>query len=106
MKYFNKLLLLVIAGLLSACSSAQKETVNTVPLFKEDFIALQNLNTRVIVYCFTSAYYPADECAKRFEKQGFVRLNDIPKLPAEYDFIKGDTYPTRRWRKDERIPRW
>lgn len=99
-------IIMIGAGMLVAACSSKVRSVNTVPLFQEEVIALQNPDTRVLVYCFTSAYYTADACAVRFEKQGFVRLKDIPKLPAEYDFLKTGTYPTRRWRSDERVPRW
>lgn len=95
-----------VLALLSGCTHTEEVPVKNVPLFQDEVIALQNLKSRVLVYCFTSADYQADDCAKRFESKGFVRLRDIPKLPAEFDFLKGDTYPTRRWRKDELVPRW
>ena len=41
-----------------------------------------------------------------FEKQGFVRLNELPYKTADYDFLKVDTYPTRRWRDAEITSRW
>jgi len=37
---------------------------------------------------------------------GYVRLRDIPYKSANYDFLKTDTYPTRRWRDGETTPRW
>ena len=67
---------------------------------------MQNLKTRVLVYCYKSEQVSVEQCAQTFEKKGYVRLTDIPRLSAEYDFLKSDTYPTRRWRKDEKIPRW
>ena len=82
-----------LLALLAGCSHQEEMPVKNVPLFQDEVIALQNLNSRVVVYCFTSADYQANDCAKRFESQGFVRLRDIPKLPAEFDFLKGDTYP-------------
>ena len=39
-------------------------------------------------------------------KKGYVRLREIPYKPADYDFLKTDTYPTRRWRGGELTPRW
>ncbi len=95
-----------LLALLAGCAHQEEAQVKNVSLFQDEVIALQNLKSRVLVYCFTSADYQANDCAKRFESQGFVRLRDIPQLPAEYDFLKGDTYPTRRWRKDELVPRW
>ncbi len=95
--------------LLAACSgSREAEKIPTYYIlpYEEEMIVLQNLKNRILVYCYPSADVSATDCAARFEKQGFVQLRDIPSLPAEYDFLKGDTYPTRRWRKDEKIPRW
>ena len=40
------------------------------------------------------------------EKLGYVRLREIPYKPADYDLLKTDTYPTRRWRGGELTPRW
>lgn len=106
MKYVKSYALAALCLLVCACSSSKPQTVYTVPLVQEDVIALQNLESRVLVYCFASKHYSTDDCAKHFEKQGYVRLKDIPQFPASYDFLKADTYPTRRWRKDELIPRW
>lgn len=72
----------------------------------EDTIVLQNLHSRVLAYCYSSERNPAEFCAQSFEKLGYVRLRDIPYKPAEYDFLKTDTYPTRRWRGGELTPRW
>ncbi len=71
-----------------------------------DIIVLQNPQTRTIVECYTSDRNPAEYCAEQFEKRGYVRLRDIPYKPADYDFLKTDTYPTRRWRDGEITPRW
>ncbi len=95
----------LLAGCFGARETEETPTYYILP-YEEEMIVLQNLKTRVLVYCYSSADITAAECAARFEKQGFVRLKDIPSLPAEYDFLKNDTYPTRRWRKDEKIPRW
>ena len=96
MKKMNKLWLLVPLFSLFGCYSADNEipAFEVVP-YKEDMIVLQNLKTRVLAYCYSSPSY-----------KGFVRLTDVPRLPAEYDALKADTYPTRRWRKDNKIPRW
>lgn len=107
MKKMNKLWLLVPLFSLFGCYSADNEipAFEVVP-YKEDMIVLQNLKTRVLAYCYSSPSYTAEYCAKEFEGKGFVRLTDVPRLPAEYDALKADTYPTRRWRKDNKIPRW
>lgn len=72
----------------------------------EPVIALQNLKSRILVYCYSGENNSSETCAQYFEDQGYVRLRDIPYKPAEYDFLKTDTYPTRRWRDDELTPRW
>lgn len=94
--------------MLTACTSSTPETAfpHFVPQYEENTVVLQNLKTRTLVYCYNAEEVSAEECAAKFEKDGFVRLRDIPKLTAEYDFLKADTYPTRRWRKNEKIPRW
>ena len=40
------------------------------------------------------------------EKDSFVRLTDLPKFVASRNFLTTGTYPTRRWREGDRIPRW
>lgn len=73
---------------------------------QEDIVALQNPQTRVLAYCYNVPGAVAEDCAREFEKIGFVRLRDIPRQPAQYDFLKEGTYPTRRWRNGEIVPRW
>ena len=107
MKKIKKNWFLLSALLLSGCSyMVHHEPVYEVLPYQENMIGLQNLQNRVIVYCYHSDFYTAEQCADYFENMDFIRLNDIPKFKAEYDSLKADTYPTRRWRKDERIPRW
>lgn len=92
---------------LSACAQRAKyDGVYYVIPYQDEMVVLQNLKSRVLAYCYPSPEYSADDCAKSFESQGFVRLKDVPRFPAQDDFLKADTYPTRRWRKDERVPRW
>ena len=103
----NKLWLVASVLALSSCSHiVEQEPVYQVLPYQENMIGLQNPQSRVLVYCYPSEYYTAEQCADNFENMGFVRLNDIPRLPAEYDSLKADTYPTRRWRRDEQVPRW
>ncbi len=107
MKKINIKWILAVLFVLPACSYFEyQEPVYQVLPYQEDMIGLQNLETRVLVYCYQSANVSTEECAQEFEKRGYVRLTNIPRLPAEYDSLKSDTYPTRRWRKDEKIPRW
>ena len=70
------------------------------------YIGLQNLSSRTVVYCYNNEYYSAEECAAYYETQGYTRFRDIPSRRAKYDFLTVDTYPTRRWRSGELIPRW
>ena len=92
----------------SSCSSSQSETpsVHIVEPYKQDVIALENLQTRVVAHCHASETYTAEECAEALEREGFVRLNEVPKFVAEKDFLKTGTYPTRRWRDGDVAPRW
>lgn len=69
-------------------------------------VYLQQPFTRVIAHCYASAEYAAESCAQSFEQKGYVRLKNIPYKTARYDFLTKDTYPTRRWRENERTPRW
>ena len=83
----------------------QKAVYEVMPP-QADVIALQNLKNRIVIYCADSPYATAEMCAKNYERSGYVRLTNIPSQPADKDFLKADTYPTRRWRKDELVPRW
>lgn len=72
----------------------------------DSLITLQNLNNRVVIRCYDNGGISAETCAKYFEKKGYVRLRDIPYKTADFDFLKTDTYPTRRWRDNELTSRW
>ena len=108
MKYMKMLCLGALVALISACSSPKEPPVEhkIVPFEGPDVIALQNLKSRVLAYCYDSSDMWAEECAVKLEQEGYVRLKDIPSSPAEFDFLKSDTYPTRRWRREDRVPRW
>ncbi len=79
---------------------------NDVYVNDEPYIGLQNLENRNVVRCYSNEEYSAEHCARYFEKFGYVRFRDIPYKTANYDFLKVDTYPTRRWRDSESTPRW
>lgn len=111
MKKLNLSWLIVIFAGLSSCALFQtkekKPEVYMVPEYKEEVIALENLTTRVIAYCYASEEFTAEECADELEKtQGFVRLTNIPRVTANYDDLTTGTYPTRRWRNGDFVPRW
>lgn len=72
----------------------------------QNIIVLQDLTSRIVATCYTTADVTAETCARAFEAKGYVRLSEIPYKPANYDFLKTDTYPTRRWRGGELTPRW
>ena len=94
------------AGLDSRCNGPVEKKNIKFFANEEDMIGLQNLRTRAIVHCYTTEKVLAETCAQAYEEQGFVRFREIPYKTADYDFLGKDTYPTRRWRHDERTPRW
>lgn len=73
---------------------------------EETEISLLQPFTRVIVRCYSTKYEPAETCAQFFEEKGYVRFRNIPYKTANYDFLKTNEYPTRRWRPGEITPRW
>lgn len=115
----QKMLILASVLLISACANCDLCNWRTQPkpkiidcpkpcAFVNDasLITLQNLNNRVVVRCYDNEDNTAESCAQMFEKKGYVRLRDIPYKTANYDFLKVDTYPTRRWRDNEITSRW
>lgn len=68
-------------------------------------VIMENLNTRVLAYCRGSEE-EIEACVSVLEDSCYVRITEIPKLAAKYDFLKTGTYPTRRWRNGENVPRW
>ncbi len=68
-------------------------------------VVLQNLQTRVLAYC-RGTDEEISECVDRLDCAGYVRLTDVPQVVAKYDLLKKGTYPTRRWRNGEYVPRW
>jgi len=109
MKHIKLSCLVVLLIGISACAHKEEDAVmkvQTIEPYQHDVIALENLYTRVIAYCYSSAEYSAEECARALEKDAFVRLTEIPKFVAEKDFLTTGTYPTRRWRDGDFAPRW
>ncbi len=102
MKKFICLFMLIT--LLPACSIISGNEV--IYGNHEKMISLQNLKTRTIVHCYDSAEQTAFECAKFFENQGYVKFRNIPYKTADFDELKTDNYPSRRWRDGEVTPRW
>lgn len=104
MKHIKYACLAVLLIGISAC--AHQNTNQEDNLLEEDVIALENLQTREVVYCYDSVQMSIEECAKYMENIGFMRLTDIPKFTADRNVLTSGTYPTRRWRETDRIPRW
>ncbi len=62
--------------------------------------------TRTQVFCYDQPSESAIQCAENFRAAGYVLVTDIPQVTARYDFLRANTYPTRRWRNGETVPRW
>lgn len=92
----------------------QQPTGNTTVLLKnepnyandKDTIVLLNPTSRNVATCYRTKDVSAETCAEAFESKGYVKLSELPYKPAEYDFLKTDNYPSRRWRNGELTPRW
>ena len=86
MKKMNKLWLLLPLFSLFGCSYNQNEisTYDVLP-YQEDMIVLQNLQTRVLAYCYTSPSYTAEYCAKEFEGKGKLIVGDTIALAKKLD---------------------
>lgn len=107
MKKFRNFAILAVLVMMSACSSnTNQQSQREMYVNEEDVISLKEPKTRVVVRCYPNEYQPAEFCAQMFEEKGYIRFKDIPHKPAKYDFLKKDTYPTRRWREGETSPRW
>ena len=68
-------------------------------------VVMQNLQTRVLAYC-RGTDDEMNECIARLECAGYTQLRNVPTMPAKYDILKKGSYPTRRWRTGETVPRW
>ena len=70
-------------------------------------ITLQQPVTREIFVCEDGEEYSAEECAYAMEeKEGFVRLTDKSTFPGKDDIPQNGSYPTRRYRDRQNVPRW
>lgn len=111
MKKLRTLTALLCIAFVGACTICEETKTTLEPqrfayANEETLINLQQPFTRVIVKCYSTKYEPAETCAKLFESKGYVRFDDIPYKTANYDFLRGGSYPTRRWRPGEITPRW
>lgn len=69
-------------------------------------IILQHPVTREVFYCESGDGFSATICAAELEEQGFVRLKDKAVFPGHRDVVEPGTYPPRRFREKQDIPRW
>ena len=108
MKYIKNACFALLLIAISSCTSQKKEIpqVHMIDPYAHDVITLEHVKTHTIAYCRESENFSVEECALDLEQRGFVRLTDIPKVTADKDFLTTGTYPTRRWRETDVIPRW
>lgn len=111
--------LLLAAALLGLTACYSDRTTPSVPVKpvirslaeqgfpgQDGLISLQNPENRAVARCYNNIYHSAEDCATYLESNGYVRLRDIPYKTANFDFLRVDTYPTRRWRDSEITSRW
>lgn len=73
---------------------------------EEAAIIMQQPVTREIVYCQSTPEMTATECADMMEDHGFLRLTDKSVFIGKDDIPQKGSYPTRRFRDKQDIPRW
>ncbi len=80
---------------------------NMSEIEKAEGIVLIHPITRTKIVCFDIANKDAISCAKHFQSTGYVLITDLPQFSGNYDTIRTNSYPTRRWRDGGEIyPRW
>ena len=73
---------------------------------QNEMIILQQPVTREVFYCESDEYVSAAVCAAELEEMGFVRLTDKSTFPGKDDLLQKGSYPPRRYRDHQNIPRW
>ena len=71
-----------------------------------DTVILQQPVTREVFYCESDEFVSAAVCAAELEEMGFVRLTDKSVFPGKDDMLQKGSYPPRRYRDHQNIPRW
>ena len=69
-------------------------------------VILQQPVTREVFYCESDEFVSAAMCAAELEETGFIRLTDKSAFPGKDDMLQKDSYPPRRYRDHQNIPRW
>lgn len=69
-------------------------------------VILQQPVTREVYYCESDEYASAAVCAAELEEQGFVRLTDKSVFSGKDDMPQKGSYPSRRYRDNQAVPRW
>ena len=91
--------LLILAAGLCACTRI------IVP-GQDETIILQQPVTREVFYCESNEFISAAACAAELEEIGFVRLTDKSVFPGKDDMLQKGSYPPRRYRDHQNVPRW
>lgn len=69
-------------------------------------VILQHPVTREVFYCESDEYVSAAVCAAELEDEGFVRLQDKSVFAGKDDMPQKGSYPSRRYRDHQSVPRW
>ena len=72
----------------------------------DDGVLLIHPLTRTKVLCLEQPGMSVFDCVNTFRSEGYVLITDVPQFAGRYDLLQEGTYPTRRWRKGENVPRW
>ncbi len=62
--------------------------------------------TRAKVLCLDQPGMDVFSCVDTFRSEGYILITDIPQFAGRYDLLQEGTYPARRWRRGENVPRW
>lgn len=73
---------------------------------QNETVILQHPVTREVFYCESDENVSAAVCAAELEEMGFVRLTDKSLFPGKDDLLQKGSYPPRRYRDHQNIPRW
>ncbi len=106
MKKILPILSLFSVFYLCSCHTSVLNKTTVIQAPEEDVINLQNIKTRENITCYATKDSSAENCAAYFEAKGYVRFKNIPTQTAKYDLLDNSIYPGRKWRDNEKNPRW